>query len=353
MASALRNILILFTLTSFALAATARAEDDAPPRDDVADYPVNITIYWENDVRFLKPNHDTDRYYTNGSAISVAYQPDWADRLASYVPFAKLTGVGDEPDTAAGLTFGQLIFTPENISNPNLILGDRPYAGYLYGGVFWQRANDTTIDHFQLDLGIIGPSSLAEDAQKWVHDNISGIDPRGWDNQLADEPTVQFHFRKKWRIDLPRIRPFDIPLDSQLIPHLGTSLGTVYLNVQGGATARIGFNLPDDFGPRRLDDVGAFTGGLREGFGVYVFFRGTGRVVGHDTLIEGNVFESSHGREAEALVGQMQFGAAVQYRRGRWSFEGTYSQTFTTREFDRQDGTHAYGAAVLSLTYRF
>ena len=30
---------------------------------------------------------------------------------------------------------GQSIFTPEDITNPNLIVNDRPYAGWLYFGI--------------------------------------------------------------------------------------------------------------------------------------------------------------------------------------------------------------------------
>ena len=36
-----------------------------------------------------------------------------------------------------------------------------------------KRAGFAICDTFELDLGIIGPESYAEDVQKWVHQNIS------------------------------------------------------------------------------------------------------------------------------------------------------------------------------------
>ena len=64
---------------------------------------------------------------------------------------------------------GQNIFTPEDITNPNLIVNDRPYAGWLYVGIgLIKRHNSGRIavfDTLELDLGIVGPESFAEDIQ--------------------------------------------------------------------------------------------------------------------------------------------------------------------------------------------
>lgn len=312
--------------------------------------PVTFSVYWENDGSFVKPNHDTDRHYTNGAALSLAFQPAWADDLAAAMPFADAFGPAD---TGAGLTTGQLIFTPDNLRANGPIPDDRPYAGYLYFGGYWQRSNATTLDHVQVDLGLVGPSTLAEDIQKWVHTWADGaVEPNGWDHQLEDEFTYQLYLRRKWRIDLDetpaRFEPHTFGV--QLLPGVGVALGNVYRHVEAGATLRAGYNLPDDFGPSRLADLGDATGQVHPGWGAYGFLRATGRAVEHNLFLEGNTGETRHRVDPEPLVGELQVGVALQYRRDLWSFEIVYSQTFLTEEFEHQDGTDAYGGLTLSLT---
>jgi len=36
-------------------------------------------------------------------------------------------------------------------------------------------------------VGVIGPGSLAEETQKWIHRTFSGATPRGWDNQIGGQ----------------------------------------------------------------------------------------------------------------------------------------------------------------------
>src|SRR5690625_2792533 len=70
-----------------------------------------IDVYWQNDGGYIKPTANTDRHYTNGTAINFSYKPDWTDELASALPGSEEFGA---TGTAAGLSFGQLIFTPED-----------------------------------------------------------------------------------------------------------------------------------------------------------------------------------------------------------------------------------------------
>lgn len=310
--------------------------------------PWTFSFYADNDSRILKPNHDTDRFYTNGVAISFAQQSKLAERINDVIPF------GDRYERfALGGTIGQLMFTPGNIKNPDYIPDDHPYAGYLYGGVFWQRADSTTMDHFQLDIGLVGPSSLAEDAQIWAHEITDADDPKGWDHQIRQEITGQGTFRKKWRL---RADPDGVGLNADLIPAVGVSLGTVQTWAEGGATARIGINLPDDFGPGRVSEVGAATGDparAARGFGFYGFVRVAGRAVGHNMLIEGNNFRDSNGESIYNLVGEIQGGVAVQYHWDNISIDLMYGQTVVTPEFREQETTHAYGSLSLAVTVEF
>jgi hypothetical protein len=162
------------------------------------DRPFNFTTYWENDGSFAKPNDETDRRYTNGLAFSFAHRPQWARDLAEYIPFSENFEGGN---IDGGYTFGQLMYTPDDIEDPRPIPDDHPYNGYLYVGAFLQREKDATLDHFQLEIGVIGEASLAGSAQDFVHDVRDFDRPRGWRHQHSDEMMVQSYIRKKWRID--------------------------------------------------------------------------------------------------------------------------------------------------------
>ncbi len=322
-------------------------------------HPIQITAYLENDSRWLKPNHDTDRYYTHGSALVLGHQPDWADAIARFIPFEASAG---QPRTAAGYFAGQLIFTPGDIRVEELLEDDRPYAGYLYGGAFWQRATEVeadkpaVLDHLQLELGIVGPSSLAEDAQKAVHDMVDDVEPQGWRHQLHDEPTFQFYGRRKWRLPLAAFEMFNAPWQLQAIPQAGAALGTVYRYLHGDVTLRLGVNLPDDFGPGRLADFAAATAldqPAPNGWSIYGYARLGGRVVEHNMFIEGNNFRDSLGVDEEPLVGVVQGGGVLQYRCDACAVQLVYSQTFQTEEFEDQNGSHAFGALMLSVVFGF
>jgi hypothetical protein len=337
----------------------ARADGEAPPVEpvaggmNVAEQPGawRISGYWENDSRTLKPNNRTDRWYTNGVGLSLSFRCDCAAAMTDWIPFGEAF---DAKHRAIGFTAGQLMFTPEDIENPAPILSDRPYAGYLYGGVFLQRSDAHTLDHLELDLGVVGPSSLAENAQIFIHSVFDAIEPEGWDNQLHDEPAIQFYLRKKWRTDAGGFKLNDIPpVQFQLIPQVELAVGSVYRHLSGGVLFRVGINLPDDFGPDRLTDVGSFTEPLKPKGGGYVFVRAGGKVVEHNLFLEGNSSERSQHVDAQTLVGEVQVGFGLQFNYKCCALALNYSQTFVTKEFEDQTGSHGFGALTASLTFRF
>ena len=330
----------------------AFAAEDDPLKRPQADEFFSITAYWENDTDHAKPNNPSDEHYTFGGGFSLAHHPDWAWDLAQWMPFAD--GFGEPDAVAVGYIVAQQIFTPENISLENPPRDDRPYAGYLFAGAFFQRARQisprlATMDHFQIDAGVIGPSSLAEDAQTSVHEAFGGTDPRGWDTQLPDEFAIQAFIRKKWRFDLDEPGAFDV----QIIPQLGAAVGLVYRHLEASATLRTGWNVPNDFGPGRLEDVAAATGGPRRGLGFYVFARAGGRLVEHNVFLEGSNYHDSRGVDEEPLVGELEGGLRLTWRGDQWGIEAGYSQTHQTESFGRQDGGDSFGAYTLSAFLHF
>lgn len=311
-----------------------------------------LSLHWENDGTVLKPDGDTDRYYTNGAGFTLALRNQFAVDATNWIPFGDSF---DRQRRAVGFTAGQLIFTPENISIDPPDPTDRPYAGYLYAGFFFQRANDYTLDHLELNIGIIGNSALAESVQVGIHDLSGAPDPLGWDNQLENELAIQLFLRKTWRCDLGEAKLNDIPaIEFQLLPEAEIAIGTVYRHAKVSAMLRAGFHLPDDFGPDQLLHIGSFTSiDPPSPWSGYVFAKVAGKALEHNLFLEGNTYKNSAGVDEEPLVGEAQLGIALHFQCGGFSFDVTYSQIFLTKEFDHQNGHHGYGTLSAAMVWRF
>ena len=143
-----------------------------------------------------------DRFYTHGTEVSYASvepPPEFLDMLTEKLPFYH-----KGPQGIHGFSIGQKIFTPEDIEEPGLIENDRPYAGWLYldvgiAHVFEDSINRQKINGLILTLGVIGPSSYADEIQTEFHRMINTTIPQGWDNQLHDEVGVMGTYVRKWR----------------------------------------------------------------------------------------------------------------------------------------------------------
>lgn len=108
--------------------------------------------------------------------------PAWLQRLGDYLPF-----FSPGSRRRYGLSARQSIFTPEDKRRSDFIVDDRPYAGWLYGGLALLADTGKELDTFELNIGVVGPSSGGEWVQDNVHRTIGSTKAAGWDNQLEDE----------------------------------------------------------------------------------------------------------------------------------------------------------------------
>ncbi len=314
--------------------------------------PDRISIYSENDSPYYKPNHPTDENRTNAMGLSYHYQPEWAADLAPFVPLGD--GFGSA-EYGAGFVAGHMMFTPKDITIARAQPDDRPWASFLFTGLFWQRASQDrrVMDHVQLNVGLVGPSSGGEQLQKEVHDIFGSPTPEGWDNQLPNEVTGNLHLRRTWRLVDGDLSPISSHLEYELLPKVGGSLGTVLREVRTGVEGRFGWELPDNFGTGRLREVEDATGTYPRGFSTYGFGRVTGRAVQHQIFLDGTEFSDSPSVDRIPWVGELQLGVKLAYRARHWQFDLGYGQTFISRQFEEQEDAHAFGMWTLSFSSGF
>jgi len=326
---------------------------DAAGREDAA--PWRLSLYWENDGTFIKPIDAKDQFYSNGFKLAFAGQPALADRF-----MRGLIGIGgfDAANlrTAGGFTLGQEIYTASDIEDPDPSPDDHPYAGWLYAGAFAQRSDNTQYDLIELNVGVLGSNAQADDIQQAIHRWRGIAQPRGWDTQLGNEIGFNVLFQHKWKLRLTDSdgdlrHDATAPFEAELIPQAGFVLGTINREVNVGGLLRVG-RVPNDFGPGRLrdiDDATDLNDAARERWSAYGFVRLNGRVVEHDTFLQGNNFKGSRGVDPEPLVGELTLGLAFEWRQ----LELNWSFTFLTDEFKTQGDAHSFGTIAASWTMRF
>ncbi|MEM6675465.1 MAG: lipid A deacylase LpxR family protein [Planctomycetota bacterium] len=307
-------------------------------------------LYIENDV--FAPGGDSDENYTHGTRIQYTFPaaeaPAWSQPVINWLnPFRW------EQATEIGLTIGQQIFTPQDLSRSDVIEDDRPYAGWLFGGIARYDCTYDEDDEHRRDtqvtteyaVGVLGPPSLGEQFQTWFHDIFGSTEPMGWDNQLDTEPTVMMSLQRQDRIWADRAWAIDF----DFLTRFGASVGTPVTNAFVGGMWRAGWQLPRDFAATPTNPSLSYTALSRRSekpVSAYVFAGVVGRGVAYSSFLDGNLVADSHSVTREPWVGDFEYGGAVQV--GRFRVGLTIVER--TPEFEERDENHVFGSLHISWT---
>jgi len=317
-----------------------------------------VNVYLENDLF-----GNTDKDYTNGVRLSFVSPNLESYRYDPAMPsvvntindrFDSLLGLKDTETRNVVISLSQLMFTPQDIDATQLLADQRPYAGYLALGFSYHGRSQNRLDSVEVSLGIVGPSSLAENSQDLIHD-LRGLDKfQGWDNQLQDEPTLQLVYENKLRL-LKQHLPLGLEHDA--ISHAGAALGNVGVYANVGGEYRFGWDLPDDFGTSAIRPAGDNSAPgrgdvrLRPGddyfYGLHGFVSIDGKAVAHDIFLDGNTWKDSHSVDKKYFVGELALGFSFLIKQWKLS----YAQVYRSREYKGQPHHHEYGSFTLSYTW--
>lgn len=204
--------------------------------------------------------------------------------------------------------FGQNMQTPADIEQPEIILNDVPYVGFLGLGSSFYGFNDDIFIGAQWLVGWVGEEALAEQSQELVHAVIGGDDPEGWDNQLDSEPVLNGYMSVKRRFF--RNAWFDAALAGDL------AFGNFFTFVQPGLEFRFGDRpggfhyIPDPIG-RGMDYDATFLPGK----GTYLYASVTLRATyfawalpREGNLLVDNEWTDRNTVDIKRAVGQTVFG---------------------------------------------
>lgn len=337
-----------------------------------------LTARLENDL-FV----DTDRNYTSGVSVTAisrdvpgALDPDclpWPVRLhAALIRRFDPDFWRDGGDAARAqnvvVKIGQSMYTPGDPRRADRIPDDRPYAGLLYAGLSWNRRSHDPktgiekLDTREITLGVIGPLSLAREAQDLIHE-VRGFERfSGWHQQLKNEPALELAREQKYRAY--RGASLVIPeFSADTIRSVGLRLGNIETSASAGIEGRIGWNLPNDFGsyairpatenrppqPARSNGGDLRYAGARAG--AHLFAALEGKLVAHDFSLDGNLFRDSHSVTRRPLVVQAALGFSVQGPVAGHGMRLALMRVYRSREFAEQRGRHSFGSIALSVEF--
>lgn len=301
-----------------------------------------INFYFENDLFF-----NTDNEYTAGLKLSSVYSVSKAESLFEKIPFIH------EKSNAHFVSMGitQQIFTPTDTKASELVIDDRPYAGWLYFEYGVHESSVDELDSLVIQLGVIGECSGAEYIQKSVHGTRGIYSPNGWDNQLNNELGLNLIYQHKWRLVPDKV----YGIDSNFIPFVEGSLGNVRTEFRTGMLMRFGWNPIEDFGSSSIDISGENGIPVRTNYLCSVSqpwsftFNMTlaGKAVARNIFLDGNSFSESHYVKKENLVGYTSVGVSIRYRH----YALDYIVTDFTKQFTAEKSDHKYGSLLFSYIY--
>ena len=189
----------------------------------------------------------TDRGYTNG--VFFKYNSDTTTEINSNSSFVlntigNLLPLAEQSNKGWGVTIGQQIWTPVDISSPTESQHDRPYTGLLFiEGTAFEYSTDFA-NKYSLMLGGVGPDTLGEDSQTFVHGIIGSAQPKGWGRQIKNQIVYNLGFEGQRLLTRDSVgfnTDYDVGLSGR------ANIGNYQSELALGSTLRWGKSLNESF----------------------------------------------------------------------------------------------------------
>jgi hypothetical protein len=277
----------------------------------------------------------TDRRYTNGAWLGWTWPAP------------------DRPEAAAAtrrlaVSLQQLMNTPEDVRRPGVPAGEQPYAGYLGVSLAFHASGPRSLDTTSIDLGVIGPASLAGATQKAFHRAFGFKVIGGWDVQLGNEPVLGVSLDHREKLFLPAAGRGP---RADAAWRAGAALGNAFTAAWMGGEVRAGWNLPSGFAPLAASfgagPSGPPDGEAVPGWSAYGYLAASAQAVLRDAFLDGNL--SGEGTSLDRHLGRVRIEAGWTLRWRRLSL--SFGYVAQTRRYATERRGHVYGRAGLS--YRF
>lgn len=301
-----------------------------------------FNLYFEDDM-YVK----TDDGYSAGERFALTFyvpQPEGLFYDMLFLNYGKI-------DTFVTMALTNQMFTPTDTQTTELIEDDRPYAGWTYFDIGVHKSSADTLRSLYLVVGIVGPASGSEFFQNSIHRLTDSDEVLGWDNQLNNELGINLRYVHKSRFSPNEF----LGIQSSIIPFVQGEFGNVAITATAGIGARIGWNIPKDYGISSIDIGGdngiptydEHTKMLNSNWSFSFNFAAAGSAVAHDIFLDGNTFSDSHSVDKEPFVGYYTFGFTARYK----NFLLDFIETQNSNQLKGKSTGHGVGTIVASWLF--
>lgn len=296
-----------------------------------------VSASWDNDIVAGKDGGG----YTNGIYFSWGQRNESGDELTKppilTLPLAWM--LDDDPTYAYKLhSIGQAMVTPEDITKAIPDPADAPYAGLLFWRSTYVVVKNDFADQVATLVGIVGPSSRAEEVQKFVHKVVDSDEPQGWDYQLEDQFVWQLQRTAVWRFSTDDSSPFDAVLLGDVGVGNLESLAGAGLFLRAGSGLARSYSTMSFLASRVSTPVA-----VSEGW--YVYLGGSGHYVHNQILVDGDTFGASASKNLEHYQYSLMAGFTYAWQRASICF----SFQSDTEPNESQTARKNFGAITLAL----
>lgn len=273
-----------------------------------AQKPAEAGIISDNDLYTSPVN---DQYYTNGIEL-----------------FYRYLGTAHSGNVAKKVwefRIGQYMYNPQSVHAADINVNDRPFAGYLFAqaGVNTFFKNESVLK-VNLQLGVVGPESGAEAAQKLLHSAFNYPQVEGWQYQITTTPAAQLNAFYSHKIVNKAFREkvdFHLQAEGQA--------GTVWMSASAGILSRVSLKglLRPMYESALYNahlDADKNYANRRE---LFLYFNPKVQYMNYDTTILGSPFNDTSPVTFPLIPFRFNAEAGVKYGRNRW----TYAYSFNYR----------------------
>ncbi len=273
-----------------------------------------IELRFDNDEFLL-----SDRYYTSG--VFLSYKKSINKSKFSNKKTAKLQ---------YELSIGNEIYTPQDVDYDNVDRFHRPYAGWLFGKVRVGSIKNKYSLFLGVETGVTGDESLAKTFQDWAHSRV-GIRNATWIEQISYKWLVNIEAQLNYLITSRK--------QSSLVISTRPVLGTKDMLFDNELYYFFG-ELNKFKNSSRFSTIN--TSIKKELFGFISFGH---RLVFHNTLIEGSIFEDDilFTSDIEKHIFKWKIGLVSKGKKGVFKFSYNFNSRETPLSKIHGFGSISYG----------
>lgn len=288
----------------------------------------SVVLASDNDAYALQ---NRDQYYTAGHMLS------YTGKEQAKIPFSFLPS---QEISRFSIGLGQEIYTPKNFSRSPSDT-DMLYAGYTYLNFALHNRSDTLLEIIGGEIGMVGPNSMAQQAQRLIHQAIGSPIPRGWSNQLKNEVVLNFSYRVMYRLRI-------VENHVEFLPFGEIMVGNAFIHGLVGFRIRAGTGLNADFGFPKVKNAAIGSTSISDSFRFYGVVGFNEKLVGRNMFIEGNTFG---GVKSSLTLNRFVYEAEIGGLIGKNGYSIGYYWLYQQKEFSAQEKNFSYGSIRFEISF--